>query len=118
KQEGVVTEEMINEFRQPRNQTIQDLNASEAGIYGVEKDILSYPEGGFKMDEFGRYFPESVTKRNEVANGFMPHHISEMTVTTSGGARYIYGIPSYNTMHREVSFAKECNFREPYYENR
>lgn len=33
------------------------------------------------------------------------HHISEIRVTDNAGARYIYGIPAYNTHQEEVTFA-------------
>jgi hypothetical protein len=112
--EATVSEQLVNEFRQPRNQNIQFLNASEAKIFGVEKDILVYKENSFSMDPYGRYVPDGYIARDDASRGMLPHHISEMSVTTSGGLRYIYGIPSYNTRQKEVSFAKECEGGEYY----
>ena len=33
------------------------------------------------------------------------HHISEVRVTDQSGARYVYGIPAYNTTQKEITFA-------------
>lgn len=115
--EKKVSEHLVNEFRQPRNQSVQFLNAAEAKKFGVEKGILLYKENSFAMDAYGRYLPDSYISRDDVSRGMLPHHISEMSVTTAAGMRYIYGIPSYNTSQKEVSFAKECNGVEPYYDD-
>lgn len=109
-----VSGQLTNEHRQPRNQNIQFLNAAEAKTYGVEKDILVYGQGNFAMDPHGRYYPVDVLDRADVARGLMPHHVSQMVVTTPAGMRYVYGIPAYNTAHKEVSFAAECNAAERY----
>ncbi|MCX6180660.1 MAG: hypothetical protein NT150_01855 [Bacteroidetes bacterium] len=36
------------------------------------------------------------------------HHISEIRVTDNTGARYIYGIPAYNTYQEELTFASNA----------
>jgi hypothetical protein len=35
----------------------------------------------------------------------LEHHIGEMTVLNTEGARYVYGIPAYNKIQKDVSFA-------------
>ncbi len=62
--------------RSKRNQIITPLTNSEAQ-YGIE---------GYKSPS---------------AQG---HHFSEMTVVQNNGSRYVYGIPAYNTLKRDVSF--------------
>jgi hypothetical protein len=38
-----------------------------------------------------------------------PHHISEITTLSTDGSRYIYGLPAYNTLQRDYSFAIGAN---------
>lgn len=42
---------------------------------------------------------------DNLPGGVPGHHISEISVTSTDGARYIYGLPAYNTNQEEVSFA-------------
>jgi hypothetical protein len=42
---------------------------------------------------------------DNLPGGVPGHHISEITVTSTDGARYVYGLPAYNTNQEEVSFA-------------
>jgi len=48
-------------------------------------------------------YPKNTISR--FANGRKAHHISETRVTDENGSRYIYGIPAYNTLQEEVTFA-------------
>jgi hypothetical protein len=48
-------------------------------------------------------YKKEIVKRT--ANGRKAHHISESRVTDEKGTRYIYGIPAYNTLQEEVTFA-------------
>jgi hypothetical protein len=34
-----------------------------------------------------------------------PHHISEINITQGDGSRYVYGVPAYNNIQHEVTFA-------------
>lgn len=65
--------------RAKRNQIITSLTKSEAGDFGIEQ---------FES-------PSSEAKN---------HHLSEMTVLQNDGSRYVYGIPAYNNVKRDVSF--------------
>jgi hypothetical protein len=39
-----------------------------------------------------------------VSSNAEPHHFGEFSITKSDGARYVYGIPAYNTVQKEASF--------------
>ena len=89
--------------RQPRNQAISFLNSEEASQMALEPTIRSYAIGEFGMDEQGKY--SSVTTEIDRAASYPSHHVSEMSVLRPDGVRYIYGIPTYNHLQHEVSFA-------------
>ena len=88
--------------RQPRNQAISYLNGEEASRMALEPTIRSYTIGQFGMDDQGRY--NSITEIDRAAS-HPAHHVSEMSVLRPDGVRYIYGIPTYNHLQQEVSFA-------------
>ena len=82
KKDGVVgstnlTANKRTQGRSKRNQIITSLTKAEAVNYGVEK----YNAPNAKA-----------------------HHLSEMTVLQNNGSRYVYGIPAYNNLRRDVSF--------------
>ncbi len=83
--------------REKRNQTVSVLAASEAKNFALEKKIKSYrftdPVTGAETVD--------LSERDDLAPG---HHISEVSVLKPEGSRYIYGIPAYNIMQREVTF--------------
>lgn len=63
--------------RAKRNQVITSLTKDEASNYGIQK----YTNPNAKS-----------------------HHLSEMTVLQNDGSRYVYGIPAYNKVKKDVSF--------------
>lgn len=79
--------------RQLRNQAIQNLTVAQINA-GVGYGPVAYGE-------------ETV---NSEAKG---HHVGEVQITRNDGARYIYGLPAYNTLKREATFATaatgDCN---------
>lgn len=85
--------------RQYRNQAIQNLTVKQikAGI---------------------GYGPEAIAVRSMSPTSTLPsqakdHHIGEVHITRNDGARYIYGLPVYNTVKKEATFAvdgtPDCN---------
>ena len=95
--------------RDKRSQVITYLNAEEADRVSLNKYIWSY-----KQNEF---FPGSCKDLNYKTaiyrfdpngNKSYPrkrHHISEITVLESDSKRYIYGLPVYTKLQKEVSFS-------------
>lgn len=91
--------------RKIRDQHISVLNAEQANNFAISKKIEIFND--FTITPDGNYLPEQVVDRN--TGIYKPDHISEITVSRSDGARYIYGIPAYNTSQVEVSFAVKNN---------
>lgn len=90
--------------REIRNTYYGNLNAFEASQYGFEKDIKQYPQDNisFAIDPIKREVT-NYTSAPRVFNG-NNNHLSEMTVTSADGSRYIYGIPNYNKTNKKVVF--------------
>ena len=85
--------------REVRKQHYSSLNAREAGSFGLNKTITEYvPYTG----NSGAKNQQSST--NRINSDRKEHHLSEMTVLQADGMRYIYGIPAYNKIQKEVMF--------------
>lgn len=92
-----------NQFQQNESNTlVQYLDAGEAQYVGLDKKIRSY--GAIAAD--GTY---SVTESDRVTSNRKSHHLSEICITASGGARYVYGVPVYSLTKQEVTFNVEDN---------
>lgn len=74
---GALANNQRTSGRAKRNQVITSLTASESSQYGIEQ------------------------YSNPNAKG---HHLSEMTVLQNDGSRYVYGVPAYNKLKKDVSF--------------
>ncbi len=81
--------------RQLRNQAINNLTVGQINN-GVGYGPIAYGEPGLDM--------------NAAAKN---HHTGEVQVIRNDGARYIYGLPAYNTVKKEATFAVDgsvdCN---------
>ena len=102
-----------------RNGSMMYLTAGELnGNSNKEiRPIESYPQNTFTWRQEKNNFRASNDKDvkvgytpiqktfNRVDNVKKSHHLSEFRVTGSTGARYIYGIPTYNHTQEEVTFA-------------
>ncbi len=73
--------------RQKRNESISVLTFKEARDFAVRKSLYSETA------------PEKAVYKGK------DHHIAEMTTVNAQGMRYVYGIPAYNNLQREVSFS-------------
>ncbi|MFN5442756.1 MAG: hypothetical protein ACK48V_00850 [Crocinitomicaceae bacterium] len=100
----------LNTIRQPRNQAISILNGQEASQGGISRAIQIFKSNEFTLGQDGNYIPTKTYSRvsYEVEGGQTLNtskHISELTALRNDGARYVYGIPAYNTKQVESSFA-------------
>jgi hypothetical protein len=96
------------QVRDRRTQVISYLTAGEAEKIGLDRVIKSYPVNDFRVVNCEVY--RTIRRVNETApapfeNYRKKNHISEIDVLEPDGKRYVYGIPVYNTMQREVSFS-------------
>lgn len=87
--------------REKRNQVFSYLTAKEATNTALDKKIKSYPANKIVISSCNN---SDINEINRVSENRKDHHISEVTVTQPDGSRYVYGIPVYNTLQREVSF--------------
>lgn len=83
--------------RKFRNKHFSFLNASESDVFAIEKNITDYsPYSGNSG---------SVSVNSSVSRTTKPvHHFSEISVTNEMGNRFVYGIPIYNNLHKDVHF--------------
>lgn len=79
--------------RQKRNQAISFVS------FGQYADALQPSVLDHTHATMSAYYP-STTEALEMQK----HHIGEITVLRADGARYVYGLPAYNIMQREVTF--------------
>ncbi|PHN01989.1 hypothetical protein [Flavilitoribacter nigricans] len=84
--------------RVSRNINFSTLTAAEARVAGLEKRIFDYA-------------PYINSRHRTQLNLEQPnvgvdisHHVSEITVTREDGVRFVYGLPTYNIVKKEVSF--------------
>ncbi len=91
--------------REKRNTVFSYLTSEEAGYYGFENEINSFEKNSISV-----FSPNCIAegRGHEFAiprSAHPRHHISEVTVNTPEGKRYIYGIPAYNNFQKDVTFA-------------
>ncbi|MDP2387988.1 MAG: hypothetical protein Q8M29_16560 [Bacteroidota bacterium] len=113
-----IPERNTRNHRAKRNEVFSQLNAQDAFNVAVEKQVYSYTGNNISMfknpaDQTGKPgYPRTDPKNGKSIN----HHMSELSVVRSDGARYIYGIPAYNLSQEEVSFAVNTSDGEIDYE--
>ena len=99
----------LNPERQARNEAILYYTAEEAEKYGVFDHIRTYPEQIFHLSSDGTYTSNQPDDRYD-SDQMSPssrkkHHISEISVFSADGRRYVYSDPIYNFVKEEVTFA-------------
>ena len=81
--------------RQKRNQPITQLTKAEAKEFGLQKSIYITGTGAHPT------MPVNAAAKD--------HHIAEISALRADGSRYVYGLPAYNTLEKEVSFNASGN---------
>ncbi len=120
--EAACTKNMKNEYggsktlantlkssRARRNENVTVLTADMASVNGVETTIKSY-----SLDATFSVFDPSpcgtcTTPIPRVGGDRKANHISEISTVRDDGARYVYGLPAYNTEQKEVTFSTEAS---------
>ncbi len=87
-----------------RNESVSVLTAAQASIMGLETSIKSYSINTFSSFYSAAGQPSVIPR---VGGNKLNHHISEITTLRDDGARYTYGIPAYNNLSKDVTFAVE-----------
>ncbi len=102
--------------RDIRNTYVESLTAEQAKKYGYESSMNLYDKNAFVIDANVRAVKKSTTTSNidRTSKSYLlnsvnttvniPHHLSEISVTNTSGAKYTYGIPVYNVYKKTVLF--------------
>lgn len=91
-------------LRDKRTQSISYLTAAEASRIGLDSTIENY--GLNQWSPTG--CTSNVIKKEPRVNNFrQPNHMSEIDVLNADGRRYVYGLPVYNIIQKEVTFAAD-----------
>ena len=89
--------------RKNRNQMMRSITADEAQHDALIRNIESYDS--FTLSNEGQYVPNTSKNRTRTQGFYQKHHTSEISIVRSDGVRYVYGIPAYNTVQKEQTFA-------------
>lgn len=89
--------------RQKRNQNFSILTASEAKNFGFQKNYYN----GTGVTGINNNNPAIAYS----SSSQFGHHIAEISVLNNEGGRYIYGLPVYNKLQKEVNF--NCSGTSP-----
>ena len=98
----LITKPIVKRERDKRTQVITYLNAQDASLFGLEKNLRSYKQGLNPVVNCTSAF-DTISRRDGVVR--KGHHLSEIDVLNADGRRYVYGLPVYNVMQRDVTFA-------------
>ncbi|MGB3077338.1 MAG: hypothetical protein WBB36_18570 [Chitinophagales bacterium] len=92
--------ELHKPLRDRRTQAISFLTAKEAALFGLDKSILNYP-----LNVLSYNGCQSNANASEISrNNFPSQHVSEITTVNPDGRRYVFGVPAYNTLQKQVTF--------------
>lgn len=101
--------------REKRTSNFTYLTAQEATVYGLDKQIYSYAPPSSTYDCNLLSNPTGIDRVGIIDLGTSDatrmtyqrrkHHISEISVLDGSGTKMVYGIPVYNLMQEEVTFA-------------
>lgn len=94
----------IKTKRDKRTQVITYLNAADAALLSLSKNIENYAYNTYLVDTCNGSSAH-VTFEDRVTSYRKASHISEIDVLNADGRRYSYGIPVYNFRQKEVTFA-------------
>jgi PA14 domain len=96
--------------RDKRSQMISYLKAIDANYFALDKTIRSYNINSFPTSLCNTNYTivprvDSADINSSLSQVRKPHHLSEITVLNSDGRRYVYGVPVYNFLEKEVTFS-------------
>lgn len=112
----VEAQQTLKRNREKRSQVISYLPAEDAALFALDKRIMSYPVNTFFGGRCGEdtctnFFEincdQKIIPQSRISSARKKHHISELTVLNPDGRRYIYGLPVYNLIQKDVSFSVE-----------
>jgi len=99
---GSVTASGIQLYREKRpskTDLIQAFTAKEAADLGFKAEYYEYNK--FRTASKNEY----KVVENPINESRKPHHFFRFAATTSDGSRYVYGLPAYNHIQKEITFS-------------
>lgn len=107
----------IKRHRDKRSQVISYLTAADAALFGLDKNIFIYPVNTFFAGKCGLpvcndpdpHHCNAIAIESRTTPVRKKHHVSEITVLNADGRRYVYGLPVYNILQKDVSFSVDQN---------
>jgi hypothetical protein len=93
----------VNAQRNKRTQVVSFLTAEEAAVVGLDKVIKNYNNQTFLDAGSDTLLYESIPKVDGTIR--KAHHLSQINVTEGNGRRYVYGLPVYNIVQKDLTFS-------------
>ncbi|HEX6431193.1 MAG TPA: hypothetical protein VF008_26065 [Niastella sp.] len=87
--------------RAKRSQVTTFLTAKEAAVIGLDRSIKDYINSVFLNGSNNLQY----TSQPRVNGTRKNHHISQITVAEADGKSYVYGLPVYNIVQKDLSFS-------------
>ncbi len=94
--------------RQKRTQLVQFLTASDASMFGLDRQLKSYDNQTI-LDPTADTLLYTSFPRMDPTGYRKHHHISQINVTEASGRRYVYGIPVYNITQKDFTFTVDSS---------
>lgn len=105
-----VTGPLVKKQRDKRSQVISYFTAEDASVLGLDKTILSYQENSVPVGQCSGITTAIPRVDNRVRKR---NHLSEISVLNSDGRKYVYGLPIYNRVQKDVTFAVDAQSGTP-----
>lgn len=87
----------VNQLRDNRLDVIYYLNSKEASQFGIQKQLPNYVINNFNSN--------SLTLLPRIDSNRKAHHLSEMICLKADGTKYVFNVPAYNNVKREISYS-------------
>ncbi|HNP23448.1 MAG TPA: hypothetical protein PKM63_17395 [Panacibacter sp.] len=109
---SVLSPMVYKKSRDKRSEVITYLTAQEASTYGFSKYIEDYGLNKWGLRNCNKNFTgsgdtlkinDTITIEKRINSFRKPNHISEIDVLNPDGRRYVYGIPVYNLLEKDVT---------------
>ncbi len=96
--------------RNKRTQVVNFLTAAEASVAGLDTAIKSYDNQTFLDAVTDTLLYRSFSRVDGIRR--KAHHISQIDVTENNGRRYVYGLPVYNIIQKDLTFTVDNNYSQ------
>jgi hypothetical protein len=99
-----LSSEVAQQAREPRSQVISYLTADQAGAVGLHRTVYSFRHNHVYVDPVKRMVGHADVANFRRDSLAAKSSMSEITVLSPDGRRYVYGTPAYNNVQRDFVF--------------